>query len=126
MYQWGDWSRRLSDGLGYPKYSAIERMIQQQRVFKDQKGDGPVTARGKQPRVFRPAEVDEPPQEIVEIDRLVAKLSGVSQSTVYRAYLYRQPDRIMARELRIPRYAVTARREAAVRYVLDQLKRLGF
>lgn len=119
---WGRWARQTSDSLGYPRASTISRMIDYARAFPNrQQGNGRYTARGTQKRVMRPKEVDTPPAQVMEIDRQIASLPASLQAPLWRHYVYRQPDRIAARELKESRASYTARRERAEQTVVERV-----
>jgi len=69
--------------------------------------------------------VDEPPlgfsQTVAQIDGIVEKLPGRYKTAIFRYYMYRQPDRIAARELDMPREKFTDMRERAVILVAEKL-----
>lgn len=58
---------------------------------------------------------------IARVDQVVGALPGWMKSAIHRSYLWQQPDRIAARELKMPRAEFTRRREAAVEYVAERL-----
>lgn len=58
---------------------------------------------------------------IARVDKIVGGLPGWMKSVIHRSYLWQQPDRIAARELKMPRAEYTRRREAAVEYVAERL-----
>ena len=122
LIEWGRWSRRMADGLGYPRSSGIARMIEMVKVFKhSEKSSRKPTAQGKPTRSLKPLTIEDAPADVMEIDRLVARLPGWMKSAVSRSYRFGQPDRIAARELGMTREAYTKRREAAVSYLADLL-----
>lgn len=58
---------------------------------------------------------------IARVDKVVGQLPGWMKSAIHRSYLWQQPDRIAARELKMSRAEFTRRREAAVEYVAERL-----
>lgn len=121
LLAWGRWAKRMSDHLGYPRTSGIARMIEMAKVFKPAEKSGEVTAQGKQTRVMRPLTVDDAPVDVMEVDRIVARLPGWMNRAIYRSYLFGQPDRIAARELGVTREVYTKQRKEAVSYVAQKL-----
>lgn len=121
LIEWGRWSRRLSDSLGYPRTSGIARMIEMVKVFKPEREERKPTARGAGTRSLKPMTVEDAPADVMEVDRLVASLPGWMNGALSRSYRFGQPDRIAARELHIPRFEYTARREAAVSRIAECL-----
>lgn len=71
------------------------------------------------------AALDEQPvgfsHTVAQIDGIIDKLRGDQKAAIYRGYMYRQPDRIAARELKMPRERFTWLREAAVIAVAEKL-----
>ena len=55
------------------------------------------------------------------IDSIVRGLANWMRAAIFRSYLYGQPDRIAARELKITRAEFTSRRRAAVAVVAEKL-----
>ena len=122
LIEWGRWSRRMSDNLGYPRASGISRMIEMVKVFKrGEQSQGEPTAKGKPTLSMRPQTVEDAPVDVMEMDRLIAKLPGWMNSAISRSYRFGQPDRIAARELDVPKEVYRARREAAVSYLVERL-----
>ena len=60
-------------------------------------------------------------QTVAQIDGIIEKLRGDQKAAIFRGYMYRQPDRIAARELKMPRERFTWLRESAVIAVAERL-----
>ncbi len=60
-------------------------------------------------------------QSVAQIDGIIDRLRGDMKAAIFRGYMYRQPDRIAARELGMPRERFTWLREAAVIAVAQKL-----
>lgn len=56
-----------------------------------------------------------------QVDAVIDKLPGNQKAAIFRGYMYRQPDRIAARELKMPREAFTWLRQRAVIAVAEKL-----
>ena len=128
LTEWGRLSRQFKDNLGYPRSSSISDMMDHVKVWTKQRKPrwGFVTAQGKQKRVFKPQDIDVQTADwFMDIDRQVATLPNWMAKPIKRAYLWGQPDRIAARELRISREEFTSAREKAVMYIAERLARLG-
>lgn len=120
---WGRAARQINDSLGYPRSSCISAMSEALKVFdgvaKDT-GREP-TATGKQKKSRKSVDMQVLPENFMKIDKLVAQSPNQMQKVLKRAYLWGQPDRIAARELRIERKLFTEQREAAVTWVMRRL-----
>lgn len=84
-----------------------------------------LTARGT---ATRSATEDRPvgfSQSVAQLDGVIDKLPGDQKKAIFRAYMYRQPDRIAARELKMPREAFTWLRERAVITIAEKLAERG-
>lgn len=122
LAEWGRFSREKSNALGYPTYSSIAAMIEMTKVFDSQRKSTGNTANGSQKRSVRPPETYVPAR-YMKIDGIVAKAPNKYQQVIRRAYLYGQPDRIAARELKMAREDFTGLRESALEFVLRMLAR---
>lgn len=58
---------------------------------------------------------------VAQVDGIIATLPGRHKSAIFRYYMYRQPDRIAARELDMPREQFTWMRERAVIMIAEKL-----
>jgi hypothetical protein len=98
-------------------------MVEQVKVFS-KRGDGRkvLTARGKQTRVMTAPKIGYVDPQIMAVDRIVADLPGQLKKLVYRRYVFQQPDRIAAIQLRIPKDTYTERANAAIQYVGERLE----
>ncbi len=56
-----------------------------------------------------------------QVDGVIDKLPGNQKAAIFRGYMYRQPDRIAARELRMPRESFTWLRQRAVIAIAEKL-----
>ncbi len=155
LEQWGAERQRMTEALGLPRMSTIAVMIERVKVFDKAEGrrhrpkrgrarqcgncghvfigdrctgcstPPPVmTARGTETRSFK-REAIALSSVVAIVDKLVAELPNGQKQAVTRAYLYGQPDRIAARELRIPRYEFTYRREMALERIAARLVDFG-
>lgn len=61
------------------------------------------------------------PDDVFAVDRIVATAPAMYQKPLKRRYIWRQPDRFAARELRMERSVYTQIAEDAVRYVSARL-----
>lgn len=116
---WGRWKRRVTSSLGYPRTSPIARMVEHVKAYGRQKQSR--TATGRQKRVMKPREIEFPPKQVAEVNRLVESLPAREQAAIYRARVFLQPDRISARELGVSRRAYTALRERAEQAVVRRI-----
>ena len=82
--------------------------------------DSDMTAKGKQKKTFREINI-QLNSDVAQIDSVVSKLPGWMKQTVFRSYMYRQPDRRAAQDLRLPKDTYRLRRIAALEYVGDRL-----
>lgn len=119
---WGRYARRMSDMLGYPRTSCIATIAEtvktaDRKERRNQKPDSELTAKGRQKISRKPLDQQILPDDYMAIDAIVAKSPNHMQKVLMRAYLWGQPDRIAAREMRIDRERFTERREAAVKWV---------
>lgn len=58
---------------------------------------------------------------VAQIDGIIERMQNGYRSAIFRAYMYRQPDRIAARELQMPRERFTLLRERAVIAIAEKL-----
>ena len=79
------------------------------------------TALGKQSQSFRTAKLHIN-SEVLEVDALVSKLPGWMQKTIIRSYLYGQPDRRAAQDLRMPKSVYKSHRIAAIEEISRRLR----
>jgi hypothetical protein len=82
--------------------------------------DATLTAEGKETRGNGRPEL-QLSGGIARVDKVVGGLPGWMKAAIHRSYLWQQPDRIAARELKMSRAEFTRRREASVEYVADRL-----
>lgn len=87
---------------------------------RDRKRYRPETAKGRQTRSRKPINSQILPNDYMLIDKIVSQSPNYMKKTLHRAYLWGQPDRIAARELRIDRELFTSQREAAVEWVMKK------
>lgn len=78
---WSKWAREFRAGLGYPTVSLLYKAMRQKSIriksldVKIGREDGPeYTAQGTETRSMIPSVVPEPPEAIMEVDRVVAEL----------------------------------------------------
>lgn len=151
LHRWGDERNRATRSLGCPGSSTIAAMIDRVKVFEQQcKGvrvkalrrvDGTKdwsrdakeaalelghvevepTALGKESRSSPRNASMSFSSEMLRVEAIVQSLAGWMKKTVYRGYLYKQPDRIAARELQMDRSHYTSQRRAAVAYIAERL-----
>jgi len=80
-----------------------------------------LTARGTATR----SATDERPvgfsNTVAQMDGIIDTLAGAYRAAIFRAYMYRQPDRIAARQLDMPRERFTHIRERAVIQIAEKL-----
>ena len=79
------------------------------------------TAKGKQTESFGPSANIAFSSGVLQVEAIVQRLPGAMKPYIYRAYLYGQPDRLMAKDMQLEREYVTLRRRAAVAYVAEKL-----
>jgi hypothetical protein len=97
-------------------------MVEQVKVFsKKADTEKTLTARGKQTKSMNAPKIGYVDPQIMAIDRIVADLSGRHKKAIYRRYLWLQPDRIAALQLRMDRHEYTALANDAVKYIGDRL-----
>lgn len=145
--KWGMWARRHTERLGLPTSSSICRMVEQAQVFERKQrqpkralakarksGDArliaealgnaehQLTARGNQTKVVTALKIGYVEPSIMAIDRIVGNLPGKYKKAIYRRYVYLQPDRIAARQLRVPREEYTGWVDAAVDFIAEKLE----
>lgn len=118
---WGRWSRDTAESLGYPSSSSIATMIEQTKVFAQPRGNLRKTAVCSQTRVMIAPQVQEVPDEVAVVDRLVARADKMYQKCLKRRYIFNQPDRFAARDLRMDREVYTAYAQAAEKYIADRI-----
>ena len=82
--------------------------------------DFELTAKGKQKNSFKPVNL-ELSSIVAKVDHIVSTLPGWMRTTIQRSYLYRQPDRKAAQDLRIPKDTYRLRRISAVEYIAERL-----
>lgn len=119
---WGRLARRTADKLGYPRISSfavVAETVKAETVTEGRKKLA-VTAAGKPTRSVRPLD-PYTPREFSEVDAAVSRAPKWAQKVIYRAYVYGQPDRIAAKELRVERETYTTCRLEAVRLVGEML-----
>lgn len=75
-----------------------------------------LTAQGKEKHIRRETSVQFN-SNVIRMDYLVARLPGWMNQSIMRSYLYQQPDRRAAQDLRMPKDAYRARRIASVEYL---------
>jgi len=80
-----------------------------------------LTARGNASSSQRPSDMVGFTATVAQIDSIVATLPGRYKAAIFRGYMYRQPDRIAARELDMPRERFTHIRERAVIQIAEKL-----
>ncbi len=124
--RWGMWARRHTERLGLPSSSSICRMIEQSMVFdrkrKKHNPEKQLTAWGRQTRVVTALKIGYVEPDIMAVDRIVSRLPNRYKKAIYRRYMYLQPDRIAAKQLRIERETYTGMVEAAVEYIAEKLE----
>lgn len=124
LASWGRYARKMSEALGYPRTSCISMMIDSIKVAdrkaRKQKAEDELTAKGKQKKSRKPIDGHILPDDFMKIDRIVSESPNHMQKVLRRAYLWGQPDRIAARELRIDRELFTEQREMAVLWVMNK------
>lgn len=124
LEQWGEWSRTAGESLGLPASSSIALMIERTKVFAQPGRNSRMTAICRQTRVMTAPRTKDLPDEVFAVDRIVAQAPAMYQKPLKRRYIFRQPDRFAARELRMERAVYTQIAEDAVRYVENKLERL--
>jgi hypothetical protein len=80
-----------------------------------------LTARGAATSSSSPDDAVGFTRTVAEVDGIIATLPGRHKSAIFRAYMYRQPDRIAARELDMPREEFTSMRQRAVITIAEKL-----
>jgi hypothetical protein len=80
-----------------------------------------VTARGTETRSLKPLQMVELSGSVAAIDAVVAALPGWMQKIIMRSYLWGQPDRLAAQEMRMPRMLYRTQREAALEFVAERI-----
>jgi hypothetical protein len=92
------------------------KLVAEELGFAEQE----LTARGKstEASILPPLQLD---SISARIDVVVSSLAGWAKKCIFRSYLYNQPDRFAARELRMSTGEYTQRREAAVQIVAERL-----
>ena len=82
--------------------------------------DKGLTAKGKEKGVYHELNLRISSTDL-QVDFAVAKLPGWAKKCIFRSYMYGQPDRNAAQDLRMPKDTYRLRRIAAVEQVADLL-----
>lgn len=119
LTEWGIACRRTSEALGLPRQSSMESMLKHVQA-EDRKRKGvrrrSLTAVGKQPKTFKlPTVALE--ADVLTTDTAVARLPGWAKKVIMRTFLYGQPNRVAADQMRMREGEYSQRRRAAVEKV---------
>jgi len=75
-----------------------------------------MTANGKEKHIYRELNLRVSSNDL-QVDFVISKLPKWEKECVFRSYMYHQPDRNAAQDLRIPKATYRLRRIAAVEHV---------
>ena len=90
LYQWGKWARTNQETLGWPRRTLLGRII-------DEGMNGAAHA--------APAPI-EIPQEVAQVDQVVAQIGGIRATMLQVVYLWypNQPPDVQRKKVRMSRY----------------------
>jgi hypothetical protein len=72
---WATWAKEHRESLGFPNISLLYKAMRQKAMkFKGRAEARSMTAKGGEMMIFRPREVGDVPEPIVEVDVVVAQL----------------------------------------------------
>ena len=122
LLAWGYACRQNTEALGLPTISGMAQIIAHIKAeTRKRRGVRRLTAKGKEKKSFIRPEL-ELSGDIMTVDMVVSKLPKWAKKCVFRSYLYSQPDRKAAEQLRMPIGEYAQRRRAAVEQVAIRLR----
>lgn len=143
LKSWGYACRENSKALGLPTISAMSAISARMQSLDTQRKGARKTKRRRfkikekgahgEPRYQKTAEGEQSPTrggapelqlsgEDMTIDKIVSRLPNWAKKCLYRSYMYNQPDRKAAEEMRMRVGEYSQRRRAAVEQVAIRLK----